>query len=177
MTIERVRKLAFRTISQIGIRYRGSPLSLSLAGVPDSAPRAGDRFPWIQLKLSAGGPVEDLFQKLDDMRFNLLVTGQAAPSAGMRGLGELLRVHEIPDDPANVSALARVGIRGPAFYLLRPDGHIGLAGTRLEADAVMRYLAERPIRLQGEAPEAAGTKPRLPSTSAAIAAHPTPKGR
>src|SRR5213595_3884278 len=44
MGVERVRRLAFRTISQIGIRYRGSPLSETLAKVPEAAPRAGDRF-------------------------------------------------------------------------------------------------------------------------------------
>src|SRR5436309_11748102 len=43
MGVERVRRLAFRTISQIGIRYRGSPLSETLGQVPEAAPRAGDR--------------------------------------------------------------------------------------------------------------------------------------
>ena len=40
MTVERVRRLAFRTVSQIGIRYRSSPLSETAAGLPDGAPRA-----------------------------------------------------------------------------------------------------------------------------------------
>src|SRR5438309_8538076 len=62
MTIARVRNLAFRTISQIGIRYPESPLSQTLASLPKGAPAAGDRFPWLQLKLRADGPVEDLFQ-------------------------------------------------------------------------------------------------------------------
>ena len=52
MTRDRMRKLAFRTISQIGIRYPSSPLSQTLEGLPDSAPRAGDRFPWLRLKFS-----------------------------------------------------------------------------------------------------------------------------
>ena len=72
MRIKRVRTLAFRTISQIGIRYRTSPLSQMLANLPEGAPLAGDRFPWVQLKMHANGPVEDLFQKLDDTRFHLL---------------------------------------------------------------------------------------------------------
>ena len=78
MRFERVRKLAFRTISQIGIRYRKSALSESLPGLPESAPRAGDRFPWLRLKFNIDGPVEDLYEKLDDMGFNLLVFGQTA---------------------------------------------------------------------------------------------------
>jgi len=37
--------------------------------------------------------------------------------------------------------LSRVRIPNPAFYLLRPDGYIGLCGTRLDAKTVSRYLA------------------------------------
>ena len=79
MTRDRIRTLAFRTISQIGIRYPDSSLSETLAGLPDTAPRAGDRFPWLRLKLQPNGPIENLFAKLDDTRFNLIVIGQ--PSA------------------------------------------------------------------------------------------------
>jgi 2-polyprenyl-6-methoxyphenol hydroxylase-like FAD-dependent oxidoreductase len=149
MTIERVRRLAFRTISQIGIRYRKSPLSQTHEGLPKGAPVAGDRFPWLQLKLDANGPVEDLYQKLEDTRFNLLVIGQPAPSADAIGLDGVLHVHAVPDDPANETELARAGISGQAFYLLRPDGHVGLAGTRLEPGAVRRYLSERQFRVNG----------------------------
>jgi len=146
MTIERIRKLAFRTISQIGIHYRESPLSKTLPDLPDGAPRAGDRFPWLQLKFHANSPAEDLFQELDDTRFNLIVIGQPAPSAMPSGLGDLLRTHLIRDDVHNVKALARAQISGPAYFLLRPDGYVGLAGTRLEAETLTRYLAEAHLR-------------------------------
>jgi 2-polyprenyl-6-methoxyphenol hydroxylase-like FAD-dependent oxidoreductase len=145
MTRERIRTLAFRTISQTGIRYRTSPLSETLAELPAGAPRAGDRFPWLRLRFEASGPVEDLFQRLDDTRFNLIVIGQPMPADPAVGAGDLLRVHVIPDDPANDAALGRVQIRRPSFYLLRPDGHIGLAGTRLDAGSVANYLSARHI--------------------------------
>ncbi len=146
MTFERPKRLAFRTLSQTGIAYRESPLSKMLPGLPDGAPRAGDRFPWLQLRLHANGPVEDLYQKFDDTRYNLIVFGQPAPSEGVQGLGDLLRVHAIPDDTHNARELARARILAPAFYLIRPDGHVGLAGTRLEPGAVARYLSESHIR-------------------------------
>jgi 2-polyprenyl-6-methoxyphenol hydroxylase-like FAD-dependent oxidoreductase len=158
MKFERAQKLAFRTISQVGIRYRRSPLSQTLDGLPEGAPVAGDRFPWLQLKMRADGPVEDLFAKLDDTRFNLLVIGQSFDQS--TGNGELLCTHVIPDDPANQRELGRAHIFGPAFYLLRPDGHVGLAGTRLEAAAVTRYLAERHIGSVKKAPIAAGSRLR-----------------
>src|SRR6266513_2403637 len=148
MRFKRVQTLAFRTISQTGIAYRESPLSRMLPGLPDGAPRAGDRFPWLRLRFQTNGAVEDLFQKLDDTRYNLIIIGQPAPSGGALELGELLSTHVIRDDAHNALELARVRISGPAFYLLRPDGHVGLAGTRLEPDAVTRYLSESCIRIQ-----------------------------
>jgi 2-polyprenyl-6-methoxyphenol hydroxylase-like FAD-dependent oxidoreductase len=143
MSLNRIRTFAFRTISQIGISYRDSALSETLAGLPDSAPRAGDRFPWLRLKFGPNRPTEDLFGRLDDTRFNLIVIGQASPPGGVAGLGDLLRVHEIPTDSANERELARAHIPQPSFYLLRPDGHVGLAGTHLDAAAATRYVSER----------------------------------
>ncbi|MEO7137273.1 MAG: FAD-dependent monooxygenase [Gemmatimonadales bacterium] len=143
MRVERVRRLAFLTISQIGIRYRDSSLSQNLPGLPDAATRAGDRFPWLRLKLSADGAPEDLYGKLDDTRFTLIVIGQPAPPGGVPGLGDLLRVLPVPSDPVNDRELERAHIPRIAFYLLRPDGHVSLAGVRLEAEAVTRYVSER----------------------------------
>ena len=139
---ERVQRIAFRTISQTGIAYPNSPLSETLPGLPAAAPRAGDRFPWLRLKFSPDGPAEDLFGRIDDTRFTLIVIGQPAPPGGMP-LGDRLRVLVIPGDPANDRELERARIPRPAFYLLRPDGHVGLAGVRLEGAAVARYVSER----------------------------------
>ena len=138
-----VQRLFFRTISQTGIRYRTSPLSQALAGLPDDGPRAGDRFPWLRLKFRPKGPTEDLYGKLDDTRFNLIVIGQAALRDVRAQLGDLVCVHEVPSDPDNDGALSRSRIPRPSFYLLRPDGHVGLAGTQLDAGAVTRYASER----------------------------------
>ena len=141
MGLEPVRRFAFRTVSQVGIQYRQSTLSQSLTGLPEDAPRAGDRFPWLQLRMSAEGPVEDLFRKFDDLRFHLFLAGQSVP--GVAVPGRLLQVHAIPSDPANDAELARVKIPRIAFYLVRPDGHVGFAGAKLEAGAVERYLSVR----------------------------------
>ena len=143
MRIERIRKLAFRTISQTGIQYRQSPLSENLAGVPDDALQAGDRFPWLRLQLDGNGLAEDFYGKLDDTRFALVLAGQPVPAAGVGVLGDLVRVYVIPDNPANQRELERARIPRPAFYLVRPDGYVGLVGGRLEASAVTRYVSER----------------------------------
>ena len=142
MSRERIQSFAFRVVSQIGIHYRKSPLSISLDGLPDTAPRAGDRFPWLRLKFRPDGSIEDLFEILDDTRLALIVIGQPSPPREALNLGDLLQIHVIPADPVNDVELARAQIPRPSFYLLRPDGHIGLCGARLEAARVARYVSE-----------------------------------
>ncbi len=139
MSRQRVQYAAFRTVSQTGIHYRGSGLSQNLAGLPAGAPQAGDRFPWLKLKLRADGPVEDSFHAFQDTHFNLVIFGQPA-AEDLPQPGDLLRTHVIPHDPHNDAELTRAQIPSPSFYLIRPDGYIGLCGTRLEAAAVTRYF-------------------------------------
>src|SRR5207249_11566364 len=93
------------------------------------------------------------FIKRDNTCANLIAIVQPAPTVEGLGLGDLVLIHVIPDEAHNARELARVRISGPAFYLLRPDGHVGLAGTRLEAAAVARYLSESCIRTQGKSGE------------------------
>ena len=96
MRVEAIQKAAFGIISQTAIHYRESPLSESADRVPSGAPRAGDRFPWLKVKLAPTGAVEDLFEKLDDTRFNLLSIGQPPPPADALDAGDLVRLHTIP---------------------------------------------------------------------------------
>jgi hypothetical protein len=147
MRREAIRRLAFRTISQIGIRYRKSPLSRNLAGLSKIAPQAGDRFPWLRLKLSDGGPVEDLFERLDDLRWNLVIVGQSEAANEAHKLGAMVRTLIIPANSVNEKELARAQLTEPCFYLLRPDGHVGLAGKRFEAATIIRYLTDNGIRV------------------------------
>jgi len=143
MAWKSIQRLAFRTISQIGIRYRESSLAVTLPGVPAEAPRAGDRFPWLRLKRSPDGAVEDLYERLDDRCFTLLVVGQPAPPGEPPGAGDLLRVEVVSSDPANDRELARAGIPRPSFYLVRPDGYVALCGTRLDGGSLSEYFSER----------------------------------
>jgi 2-polyprenyl-6-methoxyphenol hydroxylase-like FAD-dependent oxidoreductase len=143
MSFERIQRAAFSIVSQTGIHYRASPLSQSLDGLPEGAPRAGDRFPWLRLKFQTDGAEEDLFQKLDDTRFNLIVIGQRSPPEAAQAFDDMLRIHAIPADPVNDAALARARIPSPSFYLVRPDGHVGICGARLEAATIREYVSER----------------------------------
>src|SRR5262249_43533375 len=134
-----MQRRAFRIVSQTGIRYRNSSLSKSLEQLPGSAPQAGDRFPWLRLKLTAGGPVEDMFQKASDLRFNLFLTESPA-GEGLPEFADLVRTWRITKDAENDRELARVQIPAPSFYLVRPDGYVGLCGTSFDAATVKSYL-------------------------------------
>ena len=100
------------------------------------------------MKFHAQGPGEDLFQKLDDTGFNLLVIGQPAPLAASLRLGDMLQVHAVPSDSENDLVLAAASIASPSYYLLRPDGHIGLAGTLFQEADVRRWLVQSHLRLE-----------------------------
>jgi len=136
-----VQKRAFRLISQTGIRYSKSSLSKSLDSLPDGAPQPGDRLPWLQLKFAANGPVEDLFQEIGDAHFNLILIGQPPLVDDGMGLGDLLRTRVIPSDPVNDAELGRAQIPNPSFYLIRPDGYVGLCGRRFAADYARAYAS------------------------------------
>ena len=148
MSIERIQKFAFRTVSQTGINYRKSSLSKALDALPSDAPQCGDRFPWLHLKLSTDGPVEDTFKAFEDRYFNLVAFGQTSPAAADFGLGDMVRTWTVPAEPHNDTELRRAGIPQPSFYLIRPDGHVGLCGKAIDAPAIRRYLAET-IGLEG----------------------------
>ena len=153
---ERVRRAAFLTISQIGITYRESPLSRTLEGVAGDAPQAGDRFPWLRLGFQGTDRREDLFQRLDDTRFNVLAIGQPAPMIERLGLGDALQVHVVPLEGENAAALRTVSITAPALYLLRPDGHVGLAGTRVDDAALERWFSDAHVHLGRAAAQSTG---------------------
>jgi hypothetical protein len=142
MRFSATRRLGFRTVSQIGVHYRGSPLSQADGSMSRKSPQPGDRFPWLHLKFSADTPKEDLYEKLDDTCFHLLVFGQPIPPTANSALNGLVRVHEIPSNPENSRQLAHANIPERSCYLLRPDGHIGLAGVGVDDKRIERYLEE-----------------------------------
>jgi hypothetical protein len=141
MSNERIQRYAFRIVSQTGINYRRSSLSKALDALPFEGPHCGDRFPWLHLRLQAHGTVEDTFRAFGDLHFHLVALGQPAPNSTDLGYGDIVRTWTIPSDPDNDAELARAGIPQPSFYLIRPDGHVGLCGKVVDLSAIRQYLA------------------------------------
>ncbi|HEY0699401.1 MAG TPA: FAD-dependent monooxygenase, partial [Micromonospora sp.] len=113
----RVRAAAFRAVSQLGITYRRSPLSVDGPGGPRNGPRAGDRLPDAPLPGDPGSAT--LHQLTATPGWHLLLYGPPAawPAAATAVLDRYpLTAHRLgapagpagPPDPAG-PALRRLG--------------------------------------------------------------------
>ncbi len=107
------RRMLFRTVSQIKIAYPGSALSTGQAG----SVKGGDRLPYIP------GPDSGNFAPLRAMDWQLHVYGTAAAPIIQAATTLNLPLRSMPWTPAAQQA----GLARDAAYLVRPDGHIGLA--------------------------------------------------
>jgi 2-polyprenyl-6-methoxyphenol hydroxylase-like FAD-dependent oxidoreductase len=136
-----VQRVAFRLVSQTGIHYRAGPLSVADGPLSPDAPRAGDRFPWLRVALGGDGVVTDLYDRIDDTRWTLVIAGPQ-PGVSDAGFPGGLDTIVIPAGSANDAELARAGVPRPSYYLLRPDGHVGLCGVQCNPVALSRYATD-----------------------------------
>jgi hypothetical protein len=104
-----VRAFFFRTVSQIGIQYRNSPLSAGTAG----SVRGGDRLPWIET-----GPDEDNFAPLTSLAWQVHVYGEPRRELLETCAALRLPIHAYTWTPA----MGHAGLARGALYLVRPDG-------------------------------------------------------
>jgi hypothetical protein len=122
-----VRRLMFRTISQIQVNYRGGPLSLGRAG----RVHAGDRLPWVE--------AVDNFAPLASLDWQVHVygepTSELAATCQARGLA--LNVFAWRTD------MDRTALGRNAVYLVRPDGYVALADPNARTVTLQTYLDER----------------------------------
>jgi hypothetical protein len=119
-----VQRLAFRTVSQIGIHYRESALSAGAAGTV----HGGDRLPWVE--------ADDNFAPLAAIDWQVHVYGTVTEALRAAARARGLAVHELPwSEDAAAAGLAR-----DALYLVRPDGHVAVADPRQDVAAIDRVL-------------------------------------
>ncbi|HEY8717836.1 FAD-dependent monooxygenase [Pengzhenrongella sp.] len=155
LRVRKGRAVAFRTVSQLRIRYRSSPLSIDGPGAPRRGPRAGDRLP--DGPVTVDGKRSTVQRSVAAPGFQLLLCGPLAawPDEAAAVVGERHRhrvtVHRLTQDAApgvlhdpSGLVLRRLGFTGTrsGHLLVRPDGYLGhRGGTNLAGlDA---YLAEK----------------------------------
>jgi len=128
------RRIAFRTLSQIAIRYRGNPVARGRAG----GVSGGDRLPWV-MGLEGHGMRGDNHEFLDGLEWRVHVYGEARPELERACLeaGWLLeRFRWRPE-------MAARGLAEGALYLIRPDGHVAWSDSHADPEALARFLAKR----------------------------------
>jgi 2-polyprenyl-6-methoxyphenol hydroxylase-like FAD-dependent oxidoreductase len=125
-----IRRLMFRTISQIAINYRGSSLSAGTAG----ALRGGDRLPWVETGCGA-----DNFTALSPPEWQVHIYGE------MRfGLAECCAELDLPLARFDwMPAMSDAGLVREAMYLVRPDSYLALVDPQADPEVLSRYFADR----------------------------------
>ncbi|MHB8384339.1 MAG: FAD-dependent monooxygenase [Candidatus Binataceae bacterium] len=126
-----VRGFMFRTVSQIGLSYRASPLSAGVAGTL----HGGDRLPWIQFAPGTHRDADN-FAALASLAWQVHVYGEARAGVSEACAALALPLHLFPWS----HGLDRVGVMRTATYLIRPDGYIALADPTGEPEGLRRYF-------------------------------------
>ena len=124
------RRLQFRTVSQIAINYRHSPLSHGQAGKI----KAGDRLPWVAP--SESPTATDNFTPLESPRLASPHLRRLRPQHP-----RILRAMQ-PSAPHFewTTQAATAGLDKSALYLIRPDGYIAFADADPSVAALDNYL-------------------------------------
>jgi 2-polyprenyl-6-methoxyphenol hydroxylase-like FAD-dependent oxidoreductase len=131
--IDFAREFLFRTVSQIMLNYRDSPLSEGSAGDV----HGGDRLPWAP---AASG---DNFDPLVHAVWQAHVYGAVTPELTSWCEHHSLPLHRFDWSPQH----EKVGLARDALYLVRPDTYVGLADPTGSPRSIERYLAQRKLRL------------------------------
>ena len=127
LSVPALREFMFRTVSQITLNYRGSPLSAGAAGRIE----AGDRLPWTP-DPDEPAPVS--------LAWQARLYGAEPPQPLARWCAEHgLELLGLPWSEARAAA----GLRQGALYLLRPDTYVALADAAPSAEALARYFSDR----------------------------------
>jgi FAD binding domain len=144
-----------RLLSQLRVRYRGSPLSVEGTPRPRGAPRAGDRLP--DKTVTSAGRTIRLHQLLARPGVHVLLE-RDAECLDYLAAGPMVNVHRLTSAP------------GRGLIAVRPDGHIGFRCQTADANQLTAWLAliDIPLRISRGRHRSEARVGRLPSPASSI---------
>ena len=126
-SIPAISEVGFKRISQIEIQYRHGDLSEGSAGYV----YGGDRLPWVPLEDGS-----DNQSVLNTIGWQVHVYGSSTESLRKTLEARSIPLHAFPW----TKAVETTGLERDAIYLVRPDGHVGLACAGSDIESLERYL-------------------------------------
>jgi len=139
-----IRHFIFSKISEVGIHYRGSPLSFhaSLGNFRSYAPEPGDRLPYIVYKES--GISVNIQEKANPKGFHLFILTKTISFYEIILVAEkyahLITMETISYSPETGNLFKKLGLEDGGFFLVRPDMYIAYRSAKPEASHFKRYL-------------------------------------
>jgi 2-polyprenyl-6-methoxyphenol hydroxylase-like FAD-dependent oxidoreductase len=115
-----------RLLSQLGVSYRSSPLSVEGTPRPAGGPRAGDRLP--DSTVTSAGRTLRLHELLAGPGVHVLLDRDADRLDDLAA-GPMVSIHRLTSAP------------GRGLLAVRPDGHIGFRCQIADANQLMAWLA------------------------------------
>ena len=136
---KKVRKMLFKSVSQIRIEYPHSSLSLGKAG----RIKAGDRCPYGML-VRSGQSISfyDLIKEAGVKPFTLCTFNTDKPEMKSPEM-DLFNFLSIETGTANREALTQLGFPDSFVMLLRPDNYIGFIAPAANAEEIADFLNRR----------------------------------
>jgi 2-polyprenyl-6-methoxyphenol hydroxylase-like FAD-dependent oxidoreductase len=138
---EKSRQKFFKSISQIGIRYKpGFHTDKNSNGIfSRSTPKPGYRFPYIEFVYN--NKSTNSHQILDVSGFTLLVLAdKIQPEIKVIAEKYSLKVVLVKHLPETENIYTNLGIKNIGYYLIRPDMYIALRSATSETENLSRYL-------------------------------------
>jgi hypothetical protein len=134
LKVAALRRFMFRTVSQIGIRYRSSAISSGRAGQV----HGGDRLPWFKM-----GNGQDNHAALVGLAWNVHIYGEVP-----QGIEEACKELNLPVHVFSWQhEMKAAGLAPGGLYLLRPDSYVAMAETSCSPDRLRGYFKERGLNL------------------------------
>jgi hypothetical protein len=144
--LEFIQNFAFKTASEIGIRYSKSSLSknASLGAFSADAPYPGERLPYVPFKDESGNET-NIQEKVQGTSFSVLVFNDKIPPefrAAMEPYKEFFSFETIPFTKATGKVYERFGIGQSGYYIVRPDMYIAYRAHKYDHEHLRNYLSK-----------------------------------